>query len=125
MASVANNGEVQERTGQRGKRVTQHVSVLRRTVFRAVILFLVCTPAFLMIAAFSRGSALREVLAQVTVFWFPLWAMFAVWVAFEASVLYGLVGPRPDPLAPRTLKLSALGVANVIAMFLFLILTRQ
>jgi len=50
--------------------------------------------------------------------------VFTVWVTLDASALFGFVGPRPDPLGPKSLGLSALGVANIAAMFLFLILTR-
>jgi hypothetical protein len=98
---------------------------LPASVFVAALSALIAIPTFLLLTAFFGGSALRGMLALMTAFWFPVWAVFAVWVAFKASTLCSLVGPRLNPLAPRTVKLSALGVANVVAMFLFLILTRQ
>jgi hypothetical protein len=82
------------------------------------------TPAFLFMAALSNDSTLYGVLGQVTMFWFPLWAIFAVWVTLDASALYGLVVPRPHPFEPKALRLSALGPTNIAAMFLFLILTK-
>ena len=78
-----------------------------------------------MVAAFPTDSALHGGLAHSTMFWFTLWAVFAVWVTLDASALLGLVGPRPDPLGPKALRLSALAVANIVSMFLFLILTKS
>jgi hypothetical protein len=40
-------------------------------------------------------------------------------VTLDASALYSFVGPRPDPFGSKALGLSALGVANIAAMFLF------
>ena len=94
----------------------------RRSIFAVIIVLLIATPAFLFVAAVSN-STLYGFLGQTTMFWFPLWAIIAVWVTLDASALYGLIGPRPDPLGPKALKLSALGFANVAAMFLFLLLT--
>ena len=96
----------------------------RRTIFAVVLVLLIATPAFLFVAAVSNDSTLHGFLGQTTVFWFPLWAIIAVWVTLDASALYGLIGPRPDPFGPKALRLSALGFANVAAMFLFLILTK-
>ena len=124
MQVATNNGQVREPIGKPGRLAIFSASIFRRAAFAAVMLFLIGTPSFLLFAAFSGGFALRHIIVQVSAFWFPLWAAFAVWVAFEAPALYGLVGPRPAPLAPKALKLSALAVANVAAMFLFLILSR-
>ena len=96
----------------------------RRTIFAVILVLLIATPAFLFVAAVSNDSTLYGFLGQTTVFWFPLWAIIAVWVTLDASVLYGLIGPRPDPFGPKALRLSALGFANVAAMFLFLLLTK-
>jgi hypothetical protein len=98
-------------------------SILRHTVFAVALLLLIATPSFLFIAAVSTDSTLHGVLSHITVLGFPLWATFAVWVTLDASALFGFVGPRPDPFGSRALGLSALGVANIAAMFLFLILT--
>ena len=87
-------------------------------------MLLIATPAFLFVAAVSNDSTLYGFLGQTTMFWFPLWAIIAVWVTLDASALYALIGPRPDPFGPKALRLSALGVANVAAMFVFLILTK-
>jgi hypothetical protein len=125
MASTANHGRIKGRIIAQGKSDIPRVNVFRRAVFGAALSSLIAIPTFLLITAFFGRSALRGVLAPMTTFWFPVWAMFAVWVAFKASTLCRLIGPRPNPLAPRTLKLSVLGVVNVVAMFLFLILTRQ
>ena len=96
----------------------------RCTIFAVILVLLIATPAFLFVAAVSNDSTLYGFLGQTTMFWFPLWAIIAVWVTLDASALYGLIGPRPDPFGPKALKLSALGFANVAAMFLFLILTK-
>jgi hypothetical protein len=100
------------------------MSLLQHAVFALVLLCLIAIPTFLFVVVVSHDSKLHEVLDHITVFGFPLWAIFAVWVTLDASALYGLIGPRPDPLGPRALRLSALGLANVAAMFLFLILTK-
>jgi hypothetical protein len=128
MASTSNHGQIQGRIIAQGKSDISRVNVFRRAVFVAVLSSLIGTPSFLWMTAFFGDSALRRALATMTTFWFPLWAVFAVWVAFKASTLYGLLGPRPNPLAPRTLKLSALGVAKCrrhVRLPVFLILTRQ
>jgi hypothetical protein len=96
----------------------------RRTIFAVILVLLIATPAFLFVAAVSNDSTLCGFLGQTTVFWFPLWAIIAVWVTLDASALYGFIGPRPDPFGPKALRLSALGFANVAAMFLFLLLTK-
>jgi hypothetical protein len=95
----------------------------RRTIFAVILVLLIATPAFLFVAAVSKDSTLYGFLGQTTMFWFPLWAIIAVWVTLDASALYSFVGPRPDPFGSKALGLSALGVANIAAMFLFLILT--
>lgn len=123
MASAANKRQLQVTCGEQDA-VTSRISVFRRAIFGAMLLLMIGTPSFLLIVAFFNISELRGIITQIAVLWFPLWAVFGVWVAFKASTLYGLVGSQPDPLAPKALKLSALGVANVVAMFLFLILTR-
>ena len=96
----------------------------RRTIFAVILVLLIATPAFLFVAAVSNDSTLYGFLGQTTMFWFPLWAIIAVWLTLDASALYALIGPRPDPFGPKALRLSALGVANVAAMFVFLILTK-
>jgi hypothetical protein len=98
--------------------------ILRQITFVAVLVLLFAVPAVLLVAAVSDSFALRDTIVRLTVFWFPVWAVFTVWVSLDAVALYGFVGPRPDPLGPKALGLSALGVANIGAMFLFLILTR-
>ena len=124
MTSTPNNGRVQGvDDAPRGLGVPQ-ASIFRRAAFALVLLLLLATPLLLVMAAVSTGSALHDVLEQLTAIWFPLWAVFAVWVALDASALYGFAGPRPDPLGPKALSLSGLAVANIVAMFLFLILTK-
>jgi hypothetical protein len=125
MASTSNHGQIQGRVIAQGKSDIPRVNVFRRAIFGAALSSLIAIPTFLLLTAFFGGSAVRGMLTQMTTFWFPVWAMFAVWVAFKASMLYGLIGPRPAALAPRTLTLSALGLANVVAMFLFLILAKN
>lgn len=98
--------------------------MFRRAAFATVLLFLFATPLLLLMAALSTGSALQGVFAWLTAVWFPVWAVFAVWVALDASALYGFVGPRPDSLGPKALRLSGLAVANIISMFLSLPVTR-
>jgi hypothetical protein len=98
-------------------------SFLRRSVFRTALIFLIAIPSCLFVAALSPYSALNEFLAPHTAFWFPVWAVFAVWVTLDAPALYGFIGPRPDPFGPKAIKLSILGIANVAALFLFLIFT--
>ena len=80
-------------------------------------------PLFLVVAALSGSSTLVNVPAHTAVYWFPLWAPFAVWVTLDAPALYRLVGPQQDPFGAKVISLSALGFANIVAMFLFLVLT--
>lgn len=106
------------------KKRAPQAGVVRKIAFVVVLLFLLAVPVVLLVTALSADLALRASLVQFTVFWFPVWAVFAVWVTLDAVALYGFVGPRPDPLGPKALGLSALGLANIGAMLLFLFLTR-
>ena len=124
MTHASSNDRARTNCGVGGGLSVPKATLRGRTIFAVVLMLLIATPAFLFVAAVSDDSRLYGVLGQITVFWFPLWAIFAVWVTLNASALYGLIGPRPAPLGPRALKLSALGLANVAAMFLFLILTK-
>jgi hypothetical protein len=83
---------------------------------------MLAVPFTLLIGAVSAGSALQIALAKISPGWFPAWATFTVWVTLDASALYGLAGPRPDPFAPKALSMSALGIANIISMIAFLFL---
>jgi hypothetical protein len=95
---------------------------IRHVAFVAALLLLITTPLVVFFAALTLSDAHRA--EQFTLFYFPLWGAFAVWVVLDSPALLGLVGPRPDPFGPKALQVSALGVANLAVMFLFLILTR-
>ena len=124
MTSTPHNGRVQGMDGAPRDPGVPQASIFRRAAFALVLLLLLATPLLLLLAAVSTGSALHDIVDRLTVIWFPIWAMFAVWVALDASALYGFAGPRPDPLGPKALRLSGLAVANIASMFLFLILTK-
>jgi len=124
MTSTPTNGRAQGMDGAPRDPGVPQASIFRRAAFALVLLFLLATPLLLFLAAVSTGSALHDIVDQLTVLWFPLWAVFALWVALDASALYSFVGPRPDPLGPKALSLSGLAVANIASMFLFLILTK-
>ena len=123
MTDAASNDQVRGSGGVAEDLSVPKASILRHTVFLVALLLVIATPSFLFIATVSSDSTLHAVLAHITVFGFPLWASFAVWVTLDASALYGFVGPRPDPFGPKALLLSVLGFANIATMFLFLILT--
>ena len=95
----------------------------RRVAFAVAMLLLIATPIFIFFAALTIGSSADRA-AEYTPIYFPIWGVFAVWVTLDAPALLGLVGPRPDPFGSKSLQLSALGVANLVAMFFFLILTK-
>jgi hypothetical protein len=118
MTSARHDGRGEAVGGAPGDFGPPQVTILRKITFVAVLFFLFTTPVLLLVAALSTDFALLSV-AQFTVFWFPLWGVFAVWVTLDASALYGFVGPRPDPLAPQALRLSALAIANIASMFIF------
>jgi hypothetical protein len=124
MTSARNSGGGEEVGGVPGDFGPPQAGILRKIAFATVLFFLFAMPVLLMMAAVSNGFALRDTLTRLTVFWFPVWAVFAVWVTLDAVALYGFIGPRPDPLGPKALGLSALGFANIVAMFLFVLLTR-
>ena len=124
MTSAPKNGRVQGMGDAPDDLGVPRVSTSRRAAFAAVLLLLFATPLLLVMATVSTDSALRGVVERLITLWFPLWAVFAVWVALDASALYGLAGPRPDPLGPKALRLSGLAVANIISMFLFLLVTK-
>jgi hypothetical protein len=92
-----------------------------RVAFAAAMLLLIAAPIFIFITAIGPNA---DRAAEYTPICFPIWAAFAVWVTLDAPALLRLIGPRPDPLGSRSLQVSALGIANLAAMFLFLILTK-
>jgi len=124
MTSTPNNGRAQGMDGAPRDPGVPQASIFRRAAFALVLLLLWATPLLLLLAAVSTGSALHDIVDRLTVIGFPLWAVVALWVALDASALYGFAGPRPDPLGPKALSLSGLAVANIASMFLFLILTK-
>lgn len=124
MTSTPHNGRVQRMDDAPRDPGVPQASIFRRAAFALVLLLLLATPLLLLLATVSTGSALHDIVDRLAVIGFPLWAVFAVWVALDASALYGFAGPRPDPLGPKALSLSGLAVANIASMFLFLILTK-
>jgi hypothetical protein len=116
-------GKKQETEGKRDVRVPQP-SIFRRIVFAAAVCFMLVVPLTLLIAAVSAGSALQAALAKMSPLWFPVWAAFTLWVTLDASALYGFAGPRPDPFGPKALSMSALGIANIVSMTVFLFLVK-
>jgi hypothetical protein len=87
-----------------GVRKTPQPGIFRKIAFVVVFVLLFSTPALLLLAAVSANCPLRGILAQTTAFWFPVWAVFAVWVTLDSSALFGFVGPRPDPLGHKALR---------------------
>ena len=75
-------------------------SVVRRTVFAVVLFLLITTPLVALLAAMTLGSNLHRA-EQFTPFYFPIWAVFAVWVVLDSPAVLGLLGPRPDPFGPK------------------------
>jgi hypothetical protein len=124
MSKMPSSGRAPGISGAPGDFGLPQASLFRRFALAVILLVLLAVPLLLLTAAVSIGSPIHRILAQHTAFWFPLWAVFAVWVALDASALYGFAGPRPDPLGGKALCLSAVGIANIVSMFLFLILTK-
>jgi hypothetical protein len=79
MTSTPNNARVQGMDG------APQASIFRRPTFAAMLLLLLATPLLLLLVAGSTGSALHDIVEQLSVIWLPLWAVFAVWVALDAS----------------------------------------
>lgn len=98
-------------------------TLLRRVAFGATLFVLVTVPLLLAVTGLSH--ALTPNRDWVAIVGFPIWASFSVWVTLDAATLFRLVGIRPDPLGPQSLKLSALGLINLIAIFLFVILASK
>src|SRR4029077_5206963 len=101
MTHASSNDRARTNCGVGGDLSAPKTTTRRRTIFAVILVLLIATPAFLFVAAVSNDSTLYGFLGQTTVFWFPLWAIIAVWVTLDASALYGLIGPRPDPLGPQ------------------------
>jgi hypothetical protein len=114
---------VQESDAAAGDARPPQASILRRALFVALLFFLIANPLVLLVAAVSKNDMLHTPLARFSVFWFPVAAIFAVWVILDASTIFGFAGPRPDPFGSKSLSLSALGIANIASMLLFLILS--
>ena len=123
MNAPPNRGRMQDSNASAGDARSPQASVLRRAVFVALLFFLIANPLVLVVAAVSKNDVLHAPLARFSLFWFPVGAIFAVWVILDASAIFGFAGPRPDPFGPKSLSLSALGIANIASMLLFLILS--
>ena len=119
MIALAHRGELRERDGSDGIRVPQP-SIFRRVVLAAVISILFVVPLTLLTTAVSEGSALQTVFVKTSLLWFPVWSTIMLLVTLDAPALFGFAGPRPDPFGPKALGMSALGIANIISMVIFL-----
>lgn len=95
------------------------MSILWRVAVALLICLLCVVPLLLLMAATSTDSWLHLWSARSVVFWFPLWEIIAVWVTLDAATLLALVGPRPDPLGPKAMTVTLLGLANVISTCVF------
>src|SRR5882762_8474713 len=101
-------GREETESNEVGARKKPEPGDVRKIVFAAIVVMLFAAPVFLLLTAISAPFPLRDALAANTMYWFPGWAVFTVWVALDASALFGFAGPRPDPFGPRALGLSAL-----------------
>jgi hypothetical protein len=99
------------------------VPIFRRAAFALVVGLLTFIPPTLSIAALSRRSELHTFGVRLGTYGFPFWAPFCVWATLDAASVFEWIGPRPDPLGPESLKLSALGLLNILSLFLWLALT--
>ena len=99
-------------------------SFFRRIFLAATICLLSIVPATLLITAVSAGSFLQAALAKFSLLWFPVWVTFTLWVTLDASALFGLAGPRPDPFGPKALSISTLGIANILSTIAFLFVVK-
>jgi hypothetical protein len=79
-----------------GVHKTPEPGSIRKIAFVAVVTLLFAAPVLLLLASVSPAFPLRAALSEDLVFWFPVWAVFAVWVVLDASALFGFAGPRPD-----------------------------
>jgi hypothetical protein len=122
-ARIHRSHDVRQRGELYEVRVAQP-SLLRRVVLAATIAFLCLVPLTLLIVAVSAGSVLRIAFAKLSLLWFPVWMTFTLWVTLDAAALFGFAGPRPDPLGPKALSMSALGIANILSMIAFLFLVK-
>jgi len=111
-----------EQGGERARDVrVQKPTMFRRMAFCTSICFMIAVPLTLLIGSVSAGSTLQIAVAKIFLIWFPVWAIFTVWVTLDAPSLYGFAGPRPDPFGVKAHSLSALGIANIVSMIAFLL----
>src|SRR5579864_6736806 len=101
MTHASSNDRARTSCGVGGGLSVPKATIRRRTIFAVILVLLIATPAFLFVAAVSNDSTLYGFLGQTTVFWFPLWAIIAVWVTLDASALYGLIGLGQIHSGPR------------------------
>ena len=100
-----------------------NLPIFRRAAFALVVGLLTFIPPILSIAALSHRKELHTLAVRLGIYGFLFWVPFCLWATLDAASLFEWIGPRPDPLEPKSLRLSALGLLNILSVFLWLALT--
>ncbi len=98
------------------------VPTWRFVLFGAIVLSQFAMPFVLVLIGVSGKWPDHRGLEAFLAFRITLWAVFSIWVALDAASLCSFVELHPDPLGPKALALSLLGIANVVSALLFLML---
>jgi hypothetical protein len=80
-------------------------------------------PLGLLFVGLSRDASAHGKIRPFPQFGAAVWAVFSIWVMLDGACIYGLTGPPSDPLGAEGVSLTVLGLVNVIAALLFLILS--
>ena len=98
------------------------VPAWRFVLFGLIVLSESVMPLVLLLNGVSGHWPTHRGLEAFLAFRITLWAVFSIWVALDAASLCGFVELHSDPLGPKALTLSLLGIANVVSALLFLML---
>ncbi len=95
---------------------------LTRGLFGLIVVVLLAMPLTLILLALSPRAGARSENRSVIQIGVAMWAVLNVWVTLDGAWIYSLTGNAFDPFGPEALGVSGLGLVNIFAALLFIVL---
>jgi hypothetical protein len=95
---------------------------LTRALFGLILVALLAMALTLILVALSRRAGAHHENRGILQIGVAMWALLNVWVTLDGARIYTLTGKAVDPLGPETLGVSGLGLVNIFAALLFIVL---
>ena len=88
-----------------------------------LLILLVLVPCAVLFFAVNPDSVFRHLrFSDLPVIWWAVWAMVSLWAGLDSSRLLRLLGKPVDPLGPQVVWGMLLGILNVRASLLVVML---